>query len=120
MTPYSPPASVRQRRDFCPFVPPAVPPAARNSGRPFVAANRKRVETLRAALGEDSDFVIDCAAGLTPGDAASLSDALERLHPLWLDEPCEITSLAAIDRKSTRLNSSHLGISYAVFCLKKK
>src|SRR5438045_8006122 len=27
---------------------------------------------------------------------------------------------ARIDRKSTRLNSSHLGISYAVFCLKKK
>src|SRR5262245_64992171 len=26
----------------------------------------------------------------------------------------------AEDRKSTRLNSSHLGISYAVFCLKKK
>src|SRR5262245_62532419 len=26
----------------------------------------------------------------------------------------------AQDRKSTRLNSSHLGISYAVFCLKKK
>src|ERR1039458_10675218 len=30
-------------------------------------------------------------------------------------EPQNIT-----DRKSTRLNSSHLGISYAVFCLKKK
>src|SRR5262245_65332467 len=29
-------------------------------------------------------------------------------------------SPAAPDRKSTRLNSSHLGISYAVFCLKKK
>src|SRR5262245_63941721 len=31
-------------------------------------------------------------------------------------------SLRALDedRKSTRLNSSHLGISYAVFCLKKK
>src|SRR2546426_2898517 len=28
--------------------------------------------------------------------------------------------LLAIDRKSTRLNSSHLVISYAVFCLKKK
>src|ERR1039458_1620280 len=27
---------------------------------------------------------------------------------------------AAADRKSTRLNSSHLGISYAVFCLKEK
>src|ERR1035438_10725079 len=29
-------------------------------------------------------------------------------------------NLAGLDRKSTRLNSSHLGISYAVFCLKKK
>src|SRR2546430_3135715 len=28
--------------------------------------------------------------------------------------------LAAVDRKSTRLNSSHSQISYAVFCLKKK
>src|SRR2546426_2244660 len=28
--------------------------------------------------------------------------------------------VAALDRKSTRLNSSHLVISYAVFCLKKK
>src|ERR1035441_10890941 len=28
--------------------------------------------------------------------------------------------IRTIDRKSTRLNSSHLGISYAVFCLKKK
>src|ERR1035437_10964297 len=28
--------------------------------------------------------------------------------------------LAAIDRKSTRLNSSHANISYAVFCLQKK
>src|SRR5256885_8141408 len=34
---------------------------------------------------------------------------------------CEDTSHQAItDRKSTRLNSSHLVISYAVFCLKKK
>src|SRR2546430_9212459 len=29
-------------------------------------------------------------------------------------------SIASIDRKSTRLNSSHSQISYAVFCLKKK
>src|SRR5256885_5374790 len=29
-------------------------------------------------------------------------------------------SVAMLDRKSTRLNSSHLVISYAVFCLKKK
>src|ERR1035441_10789520 len=35
------------------------------------------------------------------------------------DHPGELQR-SAIDRKSTRLNSSHLGISYAVFCLKKK
>src|SRR2546426_5104183 len=32
----------------------------------------------------------------------------------------ECLHLAALDRKSTRLNSSHLVISYAVFCLTKK
>src|SRR2546422_7969214 len=31
-----------------------------------------------------------------------------------------MTEMAALDRKSTRLNSSHGYISYAVFCLKKK
>src|SRR5947199_3607343 len=53
----------------------------------------------------------------------------------WLDAPAAPPRDAAVlppggndrgadrlfrDRKSTRLNSSHLGISYAVFCLKKK
>src|SRR5256885_11179573 len=33
---------------------------------------------------------------------------------------CEQRRADATDRKSTRLNSSHLVISYAVFCLKKK
>src|ERR1039458_667356 len=31
-----------------------------------------------------------------------------------------VAAILIPDRKSTRLNSSHLGISYAVFCLKKK
>src|SRR3712207_7312214 len=38
--------------------------------------------------------------------------------------PADLPSVAltgeAVDRKSTRLNSSHANISYAVFCLKKK
>src|SRR5690349_22393832 len=34
--------------------------------------------------------------------------------------PSSATSSPARDRKSTRLNSSHVEISYAVFCLKKK
>src|ERR1039458_10497196 len=37
-----------------------------------------------------------------------------------LDRAAIREKMQPIDRKSTRLNSSHLGISYAVFCLKKK
>src|SRR5437660_3907551 len=37
-----------------------------------------------------------------------------------LIEVIESTCLTQLDRKSTRLNSSHVAISYAVFCLKKK
>src|SRR3712207_6974397 len=39
-----------------------------------------------------------------------------RPHALALEDPPD----GAQDRKSTRLNSSHANISYAVFCLKKK
>src|SRR5947207_10209302 len=39
---------------------------------------------------------------------------------LTADDLREIESAASQDRKSTRLNSSHTVISYAVFCLKKK
>src|SRR5258707_6769890 len=41
---------------------------------------------------------------------------------LWraLTTSCRSAREASIDRKSTRLNSSHANISYAVFCLKKK
>src|SRR5437870_9633467 len=38
-------------------------------------------------------------------------------------QPCGLSvreDVSPIDRKSTRLNSSHVAISYAVFCLKKK
>src|SRR5256885_3479881 len=44
--------------------------------------------------------------------------------PAWdlvvFDEAHHLTAFRNGDRKSTRLNSSHLVISYAVFCLKKK
>src|SRR5437870_10600115 len=40
------------------------------------------------------------------------------LHRVPLEEQKQSTR--EIDRKSTRLNSSHVAISYAVFCLKKK
>src|SRR3712207_7488092 len=48
-------------------------------------------------------------------------DHLERRATLVLDVLGKVGhAQAAADRKSTRLNSSHANISYAVFCLKKK
>src|SRR5690606_41300976 len=44
----------------------------------------------------------------------------DRLSQVLLDEAANTTEAELEDRKSTRLNSSHVKISYAVFCLKKK
>src|SRR5258705_11344401 len=45
---------------------------------------------------------------------------LARNMDVTLDGSHILRARYTLDRKSTRLNSSHLGISYAVFCLKKK
>src|SRR5689334_23831007 len=42
------------------------------------------------------------------------------IEELLLPGPGKVAGPAGEDRKSTRLNSSHSSISYAVFCLKKK
>src|SRR5438045_9450015 len=54
-------------------------------------------------------------------DIRVVAEEVELVAVVELDA-CVHHGLHAIlgDRKSTRLNSSHLGISYAVFCLKKK
>src|SRR3989442_5786046 len=56
-------------------------------------------------------------AGIAAGDVACVVGT----HAL-VQEGVEFRrlGLAVVDRKSTRLNSSHVRISYAVFCLKKK
>src|SRR5437879_13267209 len=51
-----------------------------------------------------------------PNDVCALSLALDPLEGLMVSHD----SFRFEDRKSTRLNSSHRCISYAVFCLKKK
>src|SRR3712207_7484321 len=45
---------------------------------------------------------------------------IEREISQWFNVGPQQVSPIGIDRKSTRLNSSHANISYAVFCLKKK
>src|SRR5258708_16133627 len=57
-------------------------------------------------------------ANLHDRDAAVV-EQLERLQAARVQRD-PLGPFAAIDRKSTRLNSSHQIISYAVFCLKKK
>src|SRR5258707_10487033 len=66
---------------------------------------------------------------LDTGDGAAISflgdpeDALFvtlSLREAMVREGLSATMVEATDRKSTRLNSSHANISYAVFCLKKK
>src|SRR3712207_7731000 len=47
--------------------------------------------------------------------AATIPRYVQRVGTCWV-----LALLGAQDRKSTRLNSSHANISYAVFCLKKK
>src|SRR3712207_8943914 len=42
------------------------------------------------------------------------------LLPRFIKAEANLLRLPLLDRKSTRLNSSHANISYAVFCLKKK
>src|SRR5690625_1191956 len=58
--------------------------------------------------------------GLSIIDKAPLPAFFDKLMVELRDKTQETVWLAAKDRKSTRLNSSHVAISYAVFCLKKK
>src|SRR5207253_10727631 len=80
-------------------------------------------------LVEDMARHDDALAGAAPLlDQPNRPAPHDRIHAaerLVEDEQLRIVSdglreLHALDRKSTRLNSSHVAISYAVFCLKKK
>src|SRR5256885_2684881 len=64
------------------------------------------------------DYPIDTRAESSKREGLVLSRCAECFRPRSLSS--RILALSHRDRKSTRLNSSHLVISYAVFCLKKK
>src|SRR3712207_7444030 len=65
-----------------------------------------RSPALAHAVSSDSSFFVRHEAAVALGVIGS--------------EEARETLSEALDRKSTRLNSSHANISYAVFCLKKK
>src|SRR5256885_10858438 len=62
-----------------------------------------------ACVGENRENHVHCDASENHDDSSEQRSAVERPG-----------GVHGRDRKSTRLNSSHLVISYAVFCLKKK
>src|SRR6266853_964809 len=75
---------------------------------------------MRAALGEAARIEGDDAIGFAQ-PLGHLSDSHGHQGPMipWHCADEVLQDLALEDRKSTRLNSSHSQISYAVFCLKK-
>src|SRR5438445_7960643 len=67
----------------------------------------------------NGERVIYSAHGVSP----EVRDASQQRGLRVIDATCPLVTkvhVEAVDRKSTRLNSSHANISYAVFCLKKK
>src|SRR5437899_6416076 len=81
------------------------------AGTKATPADLKHTLKLFKAVGE--------AVSITGEDLLDAVTALSGSGPAFVYLFAE-SLIEGGDRKSTRLNSSHLGISYAVFCLKKK
>lgn len=90
------------------FLVPLPATGARNQGQAFVHAVKRRLDSLRQAGGDQVDFVLQADSKLTPGDAGTIAEALERFHLLWFDEPCRISNQRAA-RKLADENVTPLG-----------
>ncbi|MCW5981938.1 MAG: hypothetical protein KIT09_27890 [Bryobacteraceae bacterium] len=102
-----------QKAGYKAFSVPLPPDTATNHGQAFILAVRRRMDSLRAAAGPGADFVLDGGGKLSPGDASSVSEALERFHLLWFDEPCRLSNLAAV-RKITDENVTPVGFGRGI------
>src|SRR5947209_3988726 len=71
-------------------------PASRNQGKAY----QNQVQALVKQLPDDRDYVLSAQGSLTPGDAASVAQAVESAHPLWFDEPCPVSNLEAVRKVS--------------------
>src|SRR5688572_32092505 len=78
----------------------------------------RRSSDLR--LPPDCPVPVAIVLHMPVGYTEMYASKLDELSPLSVTEAKEGDEVIAGDRKSTRLNSSHSQISYAVFCLKKK
>src|SRR5690606_21905735 len=78
------------------------------------------LDLFRAQRHEALDFGVDIVGFDVQVDARGVVDLLQQQDRLVAFGGQTRVLAVAVDRKSTRLNSSHVKISYAVFCLKKK
>src|SRR5262245_65009171 len=85
----------------------------------FRSAGEPRPERRRRQLGSAAERRAQSAVSAGPQERRSALHALDS-NPRLVARRGDRGAEEPVDRKSTRLNSSHLGISYAVFCLKKK
>src|SRR5437660_766475 len=91
----------------------------RNKEEILFACHQYSLERLLALLGEVELSGLPSDEKIRRLIVAFVHTILDELHGTALFLDLEAMSPAQ-DRKSTRLNSSHVAISYAVFCLKKK
>src|SRR5690554_1692300 len=100
-----------------------MPPGDWDAGERGIACHPDRVEEFKRGVEQAGEYAlalgcrqVNCLAGLAPAGyepgqlrdtlISNLEYATAQLKPLGI----------RVDRKSTRLNSSHVRISYAVFC----
>src|SRR5690606_41212225 len=76
------------------------------------------IETHRQQRSELAQQLRECGVD-NPGSNVQVGEALVRAGAQDLPLSAKTGQHQRLDRKSTRLNSSHVKISYAVFCLKK-
>src|SRR5258705_6059860 len=88
-----------------------------------LVAEEGHITTLLGANGAGKTTTLKAISGLLHAERGEVTKGNVELDGVRLDRllPHDVVRRGIVqDRKSTRLNSSHLGISYAVFCLKKK
>src|SRR3712207_8009649 len=105
------------------------------SSHPYLRELGRRVLIFDGAMGTSiqryhptaEDYGGKSLEGCNDHLVLTRPDIIQSIHESFLAVGCDVVETCTfqstphrLDRKSTRLNSSHANISYAVFCLKKK
>src|SRR3712207_8696927 len=90
------------------------------STSPPPAALKKLKPSPRSSRTKNCDAAMNGVAMTTSSDVEKFAHTSSGMRKKLMPGARMVMIVTRKDRKSTRLNSSHANISYAVFCLKKK